>query len=345
MHDRQERLQNWVRQSLAEKGVDEYRNVTLLQVSGDASFRRYYRVAPGSSSYIAVDAPPQQEDSRPFVSIAKLLVQHGLNAPVVYDADFEQGFMLLSDLGDDLYSDALKDEAQADRLYSDAFRSLLKIQKIDPPAGTVPLYNREALLGEMMLFPDWFVTQQLGLELTRSEQIFLDTVFESLVMNSLSQTQVLVHRDYHSRNLLITPSNSPGMVDFQDALIGAVTYDLVSLLRDCYIAWEPGRVIEWALEYAELALQEGILTDLSEPEFIGWVDLMGIQRHLKVAGIFSRLHLRDGKPIYLKDIPLVIRYITQVCKKYAALSDFLDWIERRILPPMEAKAELFGPLI
>lgn len=345
MRDRQERLQNWVRHRLAEKGVAQCWDATLLQVSGDASFRRYYRVQTGSSSYIAVDAPPQQEDSRPFVSIAELLLQHGLNAPVVYDADFELGFMLLSDLGDDLYSAALVSEATADRLYHDAFCSLLRIQQIDPPAGTVPLYDREVLLGEMMLFPNWFVTQQLGLDLTRSEQLLLKKIFDSLITNSLSQPQVLVHRDYHSRNLLITPSNSPGMVDFQDAIIGAVTYDLVSLLRDCYIAWEPGKVMQWALQYAELARHKGILTDFSEQEFIGWFDLMGLQRHLKVAGIFSRLHLRDGKPIYLKDIPLVMSYIVQVCEKYAALSDFLDWIERRILPRMAEKVELLGPLL
>jgi|TARA_Y100000310_G_C20682365_1_gene816726 hypothetical protein len=344
MRDRREHLQNWVRQRLAEKGMQEYDDAALLQVSGDASFRHYYRARAGSSSYIAVDAPPQQEDSRPFVSMARLLLRHGLNAPVVYDVDYDLGFMLLSDLGDDLYSAALVDEAEADRLYGQAFQSLLRIQQIDPAAATVPSYDRAALLGEMALFPEWFVTQQLGLDLTESERILLEGIFELLITNSLSQPQVLVHRDYHSRNLLITPTNSPGMVDFQDAVIGAVTYDLVSLLRDCYISWEPDKVTEWALQYAEMALEAGILKDLSEQEFIGWFDLMGVQRHLKVAGIFSRLHLRDGKPIYLKDIPLVMRYITQVCSKYAALSEFLDWIKRRILPAMQEKVELFGPL-
>lgn len=344
MCNRQALFLHWVRQRLGQMGWQEAADATLSRVSGDASFRHYYRVKPGRTSYIAVDAPPRQEDSHPFVSIAKLLRDHGLNAPVVHSVDFEQGFMLQSDLGDDLYWSALVDESTADRLYGDAFQSLLKIQQIDPPAGTVPLYGRDALLSEMMLFPDWFVTRQLGLELARSERLLLDGIFELLLTNSLSQPQVLVHRDYHSRNLLITSSNNPGIVDFQDAVIGAVTYDLVSLLRDCYIVWEPEKVVQWALQYAEIARREGVLADFSEQEFIRWFDLMGLQRHLKVAGIFSRLHLRDGKTIYLKDIPLVVHYILQICEKYAELSDLLDWLQRRILPLMEDKKELFGPL-
>ena len=345
MSKRQALLLDWVRQRLTGMGLKDGADVTLSQVSGDASFRRYYRVKPGDSSFIAVDAPPDQEDSRPFVSVAKLLVDHGLNAPDVFHADFDSGFMLLSDLGDDLYGAALADEGSADQLYRDAFHSLLRIQQIDPPRGTVPPYDRQTLLAEMMLFPDWFVTQQLGLDLSRAETDLLDTVFDSLIANSLSQPQVLVHRDYHSRNLLVTESNSPGIVDFQDAVIGAVTYDLVSLLRDCYIAWKPRKVVQWALQYAELAQRHGILADYTKEEFIRWFDLMGLQRHLKVAGIFSRLHLRDGKAIYLKDIPLVIHYIEQICEKYADLSEMDDWLRRRIIPTMAAKADLFGPLL
>ena len=331
MTDRTEMLKTWLR--------DELRlgDVRLEPASGDASFRRYFRVAGAARSYIAMDAPPAQEDCGAFLDISTRLGKIGLNVPQVYEADRERGFLLLSDLGTRLYLDAL-DADSADRLYGDALGALAVIQARGPGAGELPPYDRERLSAEMDLFPVWFLERHLGMTLAREQREMLQAQFERLATAALEQPQVCVHRDYHSRNLLVTERNNPGILDYQDAVIGPVTYDLVSVLRDAYIAWPGERVQGWALGYHRLAIDSGILRDTDRPQdqrrFLRWFDWMGIQRQLKVAGIFARLHHRDGKPGYLGDIPRTLDYLRSVSARYPELAELHGFVEREVVPRM-----------
>jgi aminoglycoside/choline kinase family phosphotransferase len=329
MPHREKLLKVWLATSV---GLD---GASLELASGDASFRRYFRLRrAGGTTQIVMDAPPENEDCRPFVSIAQHLAGLGLNVPVVHEADLEHGFILLSDLGSEHYLDRLTDsDAERDRLYGDALDAIIVMQSRGMRDG-LPAYNRELLLQEMELFREWLLQRHLGLSLELEELQMLDRVSELLVANALEQPQVFVHRDYHSRNLLVTPESNPGILDFQDAVIGPVTYDLVSLLKDCYISWSREQVREWLSEYFTQALQFGVVREEHEEVFLRWFDLMGVQRHLKASGIFARLNIRDGKPGYLKDIPRTLNYILEIAPEYPELEQLTELVSERVLPAL-----------
>jgi len=324
--ERLEALKRWLEDEL------DFSEYTLTPASSDASFRRYFRVTHDSVSYIVMDAPPDREDTRPFVTVDKLLFDVGLNVPEIIDENPGQGYLLLGDLGTTLYLDVLNADT-VERLYGDALAALAAIQICQPADGVLPDYDRELLLTEMLLFRDWLVGTHLGIELSADDARMLAAVFELLTDNALSQPQVVVHRDYHSRNLMFTKQNNPGIIDFQDAVIGPVTYDLVSLLRDCYIHWPREQVEDWALGYQDLALQSGILREEHEDpqQFLRWFNLMGVQRHLKAAGIFARLNHRDGKPGYLGDIPRTLAYVVDVAGRHAELGSLGEFVSDRML--------------
>ncbi|MEJ1298467.1 MAG: phosphotransferase [Candidatus Sedimenticola sp. (ex Thyasira tokunagai)] len=327
MPERLAALKTWIGETLS------LGDFTIEAASGDASFRRYFRLTLADTrTFIAMDAPPEKEDCHPFVAIADTFSGLGLHVPKIDAADLEQGFLLLEDLGSTHYLDRL-DGDSADRLYADALSALAVIQACGPQQE-LPSYDAAMLQREMALFPEWLLQQQLEILLNESELEQLGDTFQLLADNALAQPQVCVHRDYHSRNLLLTHSPNPGIIDFQDAVVGPVTYDLVSLLRDCYISWPPERVRGWAMGYFELALQSGILRGEHEALFLRWFDLMGVQRHLKAAGIFARLNIRDGKPGYLADIPRTLGYIVEVAADYPELSFLGGLIEERVLPAL-----------
>ena len=325
MGERLEQLKAWLVSDVGLNGID------LRPASGDASFRRYFRVTDqGGNSWIAMDAPPEKEDCRPFVVVAGLLTGLGLHAPRIEAQDLRQGFLLLEDLGSRLYLDVLNEQT-VDRLYGDAMSALMVLQACGPRNG-LPAYDRVLLLQEMGLFRDWLLDRHLQLDLTGGEQRLLAEAFDRLADSALEQPRVCVLRDYHSRNLMLTSSPNPGILDFQDAVIGPVTYDLVSLLKDCYISWPRARVKEWAMGFYHLAVQSGVLRDEHEGSFLRWFDLMGVQRHLKAAGIFARLCHRDGKDGYLGDIPRTLGYVVDIGSAYPFLTDLIRLIQRRVLP-------------
>lgn len=316
MGERLTQLRRWLTE---EAGLADF---ALEPASGDASFRRYFRIRTADRCLIAVDAPPAQEDSTPFLRVAGLLLEWGLHVPEILESDLRQGFMLLSDLGTRLYLDALG-EATVERLYGDALAALAVLQARGAEGvHLVPPYDELLLRQELELFRDWYLVRHRGLSLSAGQHAVLMHTFDGLVANAGEQPRVFVHRDYHSRNLMVTASNNPGILDFQDAVHGPVTYDLASLLRDCYIAWPAERVDEWALGYHQLALQSGILRERSAERFLRWFDLMGVQRHLKATGIFARLNHRDGKPAYLGDIPRTLGYVAAVSARHAELRGF-----------------------
>lgn len=301
----------------------------LVPASNDASFRRYFRIRIDGTTRIVMDAPPPQEDCRPFVHVANLLHAAGMHAPEVIASDLEEGFLLLSDLGNTTYLDVLNED-NVDRLYGDATGALARLQAcIDPASAGLPDYDAELLNVELSLFKDWYLQKHLGLMLNAGQESTLTTTNQLLVDNALAQTQVCVHRDYHSRNLMFTEQDNPGVLDFQDAVIGPVTYDLVSLLRDCYIAWPRERVEEWAQNYYRIAVKAGIVNEdhVSEMQFLRYFDLMGVQRHLKAIGIFARLLHRDGKDGYIEDIPRTMAYVKDVAGRYPELSEFAALLE------------------
>ncbi|HED38896.1 MAG TPA: aminoglycoside phosphotransferase [Chromatiales bacterium] len=323
-------LQRWLRSDL---GIPF---TTIRPASGDASFRRYFRIDHNSESLIIMDAPPAKEDCVPFINTASLLAKAGLNVPRVLQQNLEQGYLLLSDLGTVQYLDRLNAET-VDQLYSDALDALLRLQEATTEGDMqLPPYDRPLLIGEMELMREWYIGNHLNIELTERQHTTLSHSFEQLAQSALLQPQVLVHRDYHSRNLMVVDKDNPGVLDFQDAVIGAITYDLVSLLKDCYIAWPRTQLLGWVRSYHLRLLAGGIIDDVSEAQFIKWFDLMGAQRHLKVLGIFARLNIRDGKPAYLQDIPRTLSYLVDVCKRYeelVPLGNLLDEViptERRV---------------
>jgi N-acetylmuramate 1-kinase len=305
----------------------------LAPASADASFRRYFRVTRGEDTYIVMDAPPDKEDLGPFSSVARLLLRIGVNVPAILATDSKRGFLLLSDLGVRQYLDELEVET-ADRLYADALGALSAMQTADGAmARDLPRYSHALLMREMDLMPEWFLGSHLRLQVSAAERDMLAGQFEILAQSALAQPAVFVHRDYHSRNLLVTETDNPGILDFQDAVWGPVTYDLASLLKDCYIAWPAPRVRDWALQYRERLLTRGFpFLGATESEFIRWFDLVGLQRHIKVLGIFARLFYRDGKPQYLEDLPRVLRYTREAAGAYAETSQLADFIARRIEP-------------
>jgi len=320
-------LTQWVIEDLGFAGA------SIAPASVDASFRRYFRVTRDADSYIVMDAPPNKEDSGPFVKVARILGGLNLNVPIILARDMERGFLLLSDLGSRLYLDALPEDGAADRLYADALRALRGMQTADARLSQdLPRYDRALLTREMELLPEWFLERHLGLKLEARERAMLDRLFDSLVDAAVSQPPCFVHRDYHSRNLLVTPENNPGILDFQDAVWGPVTYDLASLLKDCYIAWPPARVREWVREYRESLLEAGFKLSASAAEFLRGFDLIGLQRHIKVLGIFARLFYRDGKSQYLNDLPRVLNYARDTAAGYPETAAFAEFIVRRIDP-------------
>jgi len=320
-------MTQWVIEDLGFAGA------SIAPASVDASFRRYFRVTRDADSYIVMDAPPNKEDSGPFVKVARILGGLNLNVPIILARDMERGFLLLSDLGSRLYLDALPEDGSADRLYADALRALRGMQTADARLSQdLPRYDRALLTREMELLPEWFLERHLGLKLEARERAMLDRLFDSLVDAAVSQPPCFVHRDYHSRNLLVTPENNPGILDFQDAVWGPVTYDLASLLKDCYIAWPPARVREWVREYRESLLEAGFKLSASAAEFLRGFDLIGLQRHIKVLGIFARLFYRDGKSQYLNDLPRVLNYARDTAAGYPETAAFAEFIVRRIDP-------------
>lgn len=293
----------------------------IAPASSDASFRSYFRVWCDDQTHIVMDAPPDKEDCRPFVAIAQAMRTLGLNTPEVLASDLDLGLLLLTDLGSRQYLAEL-DQQSAPNLYADALGALTRLQVGgDPASSLLPPYDSALLHREMELFREWFLGKLLGLELSADEHYILDQAFAVLANNALEQPRVWVHRDYHSRNLMITDPDNPGVLDFQDAVVGAVTYDLVSLLRDCYIAWPREQVEIWVLDHRARLRALGMTGLEDADQFLCWFDLMGIQRHLKATGIFARLNLRDGKAGYLPDIPRTLGYVLEVASRYPELAN------------------------
>jgi hypothetical protein len=309
---------------------------TVRPASSDASFRRYFRVdGNDGNTFIVMDAPPSHEDVRPFIHVAEVFGAAGVSVPHILAKDVEQGFLLLSDLGSTTYLHQLNHDS-AHKLYMDAIDALILIQVQSKP-GVLPEYDRALLHRELMLFPDWYIGKHLGVTLNDKQQAELNKIFDALLANNLAQTQVYVHRDYHSRNLMILPQGNPGILDFQDAVYGPITYDLVSLLRDAYIQWDEEMVLDWAIRYWERAKRAGLPVNPDVDAFYRDFEWMGLQRHLKVLGIFARLYHRDGKDGYLKDLPLVMEYTRKVADRYNMLKPLI-----RLLDEVEKKAPQFG---
>jgi len=306
--DRLSQLQQWL-ESLAE---NTYTN--LQPASADASFRQYFRVTDknDNKTYIVMDAPPEKEDSRPFMLVTDLIRRAKVNAPNIIAVDAKQGFLLLDDLGSRPYLDELDDDT-AEKLYIDAIEALLKLQNID---GMLPTYDANLLQTEMNLFETWYLNRHLDIELSKTQKAVLNNIFKILIENAEEQPQVFVHRDYHSRNLMITDENNPGVIDYQDAVFGPITYDLVSLFKDCYIEWPREKIEHWLDHYLARLTPHRFI---EKHTLVRWFDLMGVQRHLKVLGIFARLNYRDGKSQYLNDLPLTFKYIIDACERYDEL--------------------------
>lgn len=336
MDQRQKSLASWATTHLKDRlQIDAEITLPLIAVSGDASFRRYFRISANGQSFICMDAPPEKEDSAPFVAIARSWYQSGVPVPEIVACDLEQGFMLLSDMGDTLYLDQL-DPGSADLLYQQALQTMVKIQQCSKVEGyRLPTYDQARLITEMSLCPDWFFTQLLGLELSAAEHRMLSDAYQILVASALEQPRVCVHRDYHSRNLMLLPDQSIGVLDFQDAVLGPISYDLVSLIRDCYISWPQDKEEQWIKAYLQLAQQAQLIRDIDYPQFKRWFDWMGMQRQIKCVGIFSRLYLRDGKAGYLKDIPRTFAYLKSVCESYSEFFVLNHWLDEKVVPAMK----------
>jgi aminoglycoside/choline kinase family phosphotransferase len=308
---------------------------TLQGASADASFRRYFRLQGAGATCIVMDAPPSHEDCRPFVHVAGLLAQAGVQVPKVLAANLTDGFLLLTDLGTRTYLAELT-PANAPRLYADATASLIKLQT-GSPINQLPAYDREKLLRELQLFPDWYLGRHLNCPPDSAQQAVLRNAFETIITVNLAEPVVAVHRDFHSRNLMVTEQNNPGVLDFQDAVAGPISYDLASLLRDAYIQWPEEHQLDWAIRYWERARNAGLPVRPDFADFWRDFEFMGLQRHLKILGIFARLNYRDGKDGYLKDLPLVAHYVREVLQRYGALRPLLRLLDQtRALEPASA---------
>lgn len=315
---RQQLLNDWL------KNLYPGQPFTLAPASADASFRRYFRATFADRTLVVMDAPPQHEDCRPFIHIAQLFAEAGVHVPQIIAQKLEQGFLLLSDLGNTTYLQALNADNSRD-LYGDACNALIKIQ-LSSKENILPLYDEAMLLREMRLFPEWYIGKHLQATLTEKQTATLETSFQRIVQNNLAQPRVYVHRDYHSRNLMLTTPN-PGILDFQDAVYGPISYDLVSLFKDAYISWEEADVLDWLIRYWENARKAGLPVHGDFGAFYRDYEWMGVQRHLKVLGIFARLYHRDGKEGYLKDLPLVMNYLRRTCERYIDLKPLLRLLD------------------
>ncbi len=311
------------------------RSFRIAPASADASFRRYFRLSfDDGSTAIVMDAPPGQEDCRPFVHVAGLLAEAGLHAPQVLAADLEQGFLLLTDLGTQTYLNVL-DASNADALFAEAIDALIRWQLATRP-GVLPPYDEALLRRELQLFPDWYVARHLGVELSPAQSETLDAMFRQILDSNLAEPCVFVHRDFMPRNLMVSTPN-PGILDFQDAVIGPISYDLASLFRDAFVSWEEQKVLDWSIRYWERARRAGLPVGDDFAAFYRNFEWMGLQRHLKVLGIFARINYRDGKPAYLADTPRFIAYVRKVAERYASLGPLL-----RLLDELEACAPRVG---
>ena len=319
-------LEEWISGQFSDKGF------TLSPASADASFRRYFRITFTDTTLIAMDAPPEQEDCAPFLHVAQIFTEAGAHVPAILAQNLSHGFLLLSDLGSTTYLQALTsgstgDSAEnlADQLYRDAVDALLKIQLASRP-GILPAYDEALLLRELRLFPDWYLTYHLQVKPATIHKETVEELFRRVVQNNLAQPRVFVHRDYHSRNLMVTTPR-PGILDFQDAVYGPITYDLVSLFKDAYIRWEEERILDWLIYYWEEARKAQLPVAQDFGEFYRDFEWMGVQRHLKILGIFARLYHRDGKSAYLKDLPLVENYLRKTCERYNELHPLLSLLD------------------
>jgi aminoglycoside/choline kinase family phosphotransferase len=324
------RLQHWVRHALG------FAHATVEPASADASFRRYFRLRDAGRTYVVMDAPPDKEDLGPFVAVAEALADVGVNVPRILEADRDQGFLLLTDLGSRHYLAELNDGGDADRLYADAATALLAIQtRATAAAARLPAYGVALLDREVQLLPDWFLAKHLRTEVGADVRDAIERASARLASAALEQPQVFVHRDYHSRNLMVCADSNPGILDFQDAVRGAITYDLVSLWKDAYVVWPRERVLGWLEDYRRRAAAAGLAVP-DRTEFVRWFDLMGVQRHLKVLGIFARLWYRDGKPGYLRDLPTVLAYVTATIREYGELAELRRLFDELVAPRFDA---------
>jgi len=328
MPQRLAQINDWLQKEL---GLTDY---DIKPASSDASFRRYFRIRANdgnfasyrAASLIIMDAPPFREDVAPYIRIATLMAGLDLHVPLVLEENRELGFLLLSDLGAVQYLSVL-DINNVSQLYSDALTALLRLQIGGPrQPGDLPAYDFALLQRELEIFREWYLQKHLGLRLSQTQQDIIDTSFKVLIDSALEQPLVCVHRDFHSRNLMQTEQNNPGILDFQDAVIGPITYDLVSLLKDCYITWPRDQVISWALGYKQQLQDSGVIDVMDDQKFLRWFDLMGAQRHLKATGIFARLDQRDGKPDYLNDIPRTLSYVVDVTGRYSELHELNEFL-------------------
>ena len=325
-------LRQWLDEHFSRQHTE--REFSLAPASADASFRRYFRVTrPDGSTRIVMDAPPEHEDCRPFLHVAELFRNAGVHVPAVFDQDLDQGFLLLSDLGNTTYLSVL-DEQSAPRLYRDANAALVDIQRASR-SGVLPEYDRALLTRELDLFPDWYIARHLGVTLDEKQNTALRGVFSRILDNNLAQPQVFVHRDYHSRNLMVIDADypaNPGIIDFQDAVYGPITYDLVSLYRDAYITWDEKVELDFVIRYWEMARKAGLPVRPDFDDFYRDYEWMGAQRQIKVLGIFARLCHRDGKDGYVKDMPRVMAYLRRTAERYSELRPLialLDQLEKR----------------
>lgn len=326
--ERLQALQDWAARQLGGESLD------IAPASADASFRRYFRVTAKGRDYIVMDAPPAHEDCRPFIAVARLFAEAGVNVPQVLAQDLDRGFLLLTDLGNTTYLSALDEAAPkqdvARELYLASNDALIRIQQASRP-GVLPDYDRALLTRELMLFPEWYVAKHLGVAMKDEQKAILETVFGRLLANNLAQPQVYVHRDWHSRNLMVSEPN-PGILDFQDAVYGPITYDLASIYRDAYIQWDEEMQLDWVIRYWEKARAARLPVREDFGDFWRDFEWMGAQRQIKVLGIFARLYHRDGKDGYLKDMPRVMHYLRKVCERYDELKPLLfllDGLENR----------------
>jgi aminoglycoside/choline kinase family phosphotransferase len=328
-------LQDWLKKQFNDTSI------SLSVVSGDASFRRYFRFVYQDVSYIGVDAPAEKEDSRPFVEISSAYAKLGLSVPKVIHFDYQLGFMCLSDLGDELLLPALNESTVA-HFYQKAL-ALIPIMGLatTTQSGIIPIFDESLLRNEMQLLNDWFLPHHLAISLDDDDSKIVDEAFDLLVKNALEQPIIGVHRDYHSRNLMLQADGELAVIDYQDAVLGPITYDAVSLLRDCYITWPDEVVYGHLLEFKQvMRLSCPQLDEVSDEQFIRWFDLMGLQRHIKVCGVFSRLYYRDGKAGYLDDIPTVMDYVIEVGSKYPEFSMFVELLKNKLKPLLLKKTQL-----
>lgn len=328
-------LKNWL------QGLDIVDAASARPASADASFRRYFRfdvlpaaqARPGANfgaTLVAMDAPPERENTAAFVKVDTLLAEAGVSVPVIHAQDLDQGFLLLSDLGTTTYLQALNHDNAA-TLYAEALSALVDIQLRSQP-GVLPEFDRAFMLRELNIFPEWYIGKHLNTTLTEAQSAELQKVFDHIVANCLAQPQVYMHRDYHSRNLMWMDEKNPGILDFQDAVYGPITYDAASLLRDAYVSWDEELVLDWVIRYWQHAKAAGLPVSKDFDAFYRDFEYMALQRHLKILGIFSRLNYRDGKPLYLGDLPTVMEYVRRTANRYRELKPLvklLDALENR----------------